>query len=131
MRNELRDEAGMLSYQNAICMKTVESWFLDRKSVIANPCAHLSSLDEARAELIEILKDQGIVFMPGKTPDAWLHAICEIGEHQGRICYNLFVQAGKQVNADNFEDWCRQMNEKISRFNFEIVPLKGGMIGLK
>ncbi|MBO4349943.1 MAG: hypothetical protein J6A01_03230 [Proteobacteria bacterium] len=131
MRDVLRNEARTLSFQNDLCMQTVESWFLDRRSTIAEPCDSLSSVEEARSELMKILKDQGFVCMIGDTPDTWLHAICEIGHQQGRVCYNLFIQASKQVNAENFEDWCREMNEKLSRFSFEIVPLEGGMIGLR
>ena len=131
LRDALKNEAQSLCYQNDICMQTIETWFSDRKSIITTPCDNLSSLEDARSELIEILKDQGFVCMRGETADAWLQAICEIGKRQGRVCYNLFIQSCKQVDADTFEDWCHEMNEKLSRFSFEIVPLEGGMIGLR
>ena len=49
---------------------------------------------------------------------------------QGRMIFNLLIQCHRQFEADDFQSWMEQMNERLGRFKYEIVRITDNLFSI-
>lgn len=130
-RNVLRELAAPLCANHKPLMDTIETWFEDRRSIFPDTEPSQSfSLDEAKQELNEVLKQLHVIQKIEEAPDKWLKTAQSISRVQNSNIQNLLLQTSRQFESETFIDWMTQMNERIERFHVTIVQIDDFM-GIK
>ncbi|MBQ9395038.1 MAG: hypothetical protein IJU23_05915 [Proteobacteria bacterium] len=127
MQAPLKDEFYPLCGSNQTIRDTIDSWFQDRKSILAEVNSELQTLENARDELMNILRHAGvIVHLPGSHAE-WLSSLQQVSNIQNRNIINLLHQASRQVDDEfpdvDFDVWQSSINEKLSPFHIAVVHL--------